>query len=156
MDETPGCLQGAVRASLIFALITIPLGALIVIPQLVGGRNRCGWENRAKLTLRALGSSQLAFQDQNIHHRYGTWNEMIQADFVQRGYTRDNMIDSYSISVWNVGYGPTSSFTIVVVPDTPRDKSRREFSITDDQIVRARTFDQRDNGVPPWRWEPLR
>lgn len=119
---------------------------------------RCGpaYGTRAPLTMRALGSSQLAFQDQNIHHRYGTWKDMLATGYVQPGYTRSNMIDNYSISVWNVGYGPTPSFTIVVVPRNMRDQKLREFSITDDQTVRSRTFEERKNGVPPWRWEPLR
>ncbi|MEO7994092.1 MAG: hypothetical protein ABI743_06805, partial [bacterium] len=44
-------------------------------------------ENRAKLTLRALGSSQLAYQDGNRDHHYGGWGDLLSSNYIQQGYT---------------------------------------------------------------------
>jgi|GEM_PF-4294533 len=151
MTDTPGWLQGSMRLFLILTLIALPIGACMVLPQML--RPRHYWEDRPKITMRMLAASQEGYYGQ--HLRYGTWREMVAADYIQQGYTRDNMIDNYSISVFNVGYRGSGTFTIVVVPDNPKNRKLREYAITEDQTVRMRPFDQGDNGVAPWNWEPL-
>lgn len=84
-------------------------------------------EDRCKNTLRALGSAQLAYQDQNLHNDYGTWLSL-KNGYLNKGYTRSNMIEAYSISVFSVvksGKLPngrydnrSSKFQIITVPNT--------------------------------------
>jgi len=137
---------------------------------------RKAWENRARLTLRALGSSQLAYQDQNLAKNYGSWDNMIEPDYIQRGYSRGNMIDNYSLAVFFADNSASSkarnhfsnsdaSFTVVAVPLNQRNKLRT-FSICDDQTVRVATnfhlniVPNHGNSVPigddPCSWDPLR
>jgi len=88
-------------------------------------------ENRCKLTLRALGSTELAYQDQNLAGNYGTWAALTNPDpklrYIQEGYTRSNIIEFYSIVVFNVTSSSVrpdgrsnndSTFSIVAFPYT--------------------------------------
>ena len=54
------------------------------------------------LTLRALGSSQLAFWDENPEKNYGTWDELVESGYIREGWTRETMIDDYTIAVFEV------------------------------------------------------
>jgi len=169
--------RGFTLLELLVVASIIAIIAAIAIPQLLNAR-RSAWENRAKLTLRALGSSQLAYQDQNLDKNYGNWNAMVATDYVQLGYTRTNMIDNYSLAVFyanpstqvNGITASDSSFTIVAVPRNSRNRLRT-FAICDDQTVRvADTGDfvpvQTGGNGPgatisvtgdlPCVWEPLR
>lgn len=169
--------RGFTLLELLVVASIIAIIAAIAIPQLLNAR-RSAWENRAKLTLRALGSSQLAYQDQNLDKNYGNWNAMVATDYVQLGYTRTNMIDNYSLAVFyanpsaqvNGITASDSSFTIVAVPRNNRNRLRT-FAICDDQTVRvADTGDtvpvQTGGNGPgssisvtgdvPCVWEPLR
>ncbi|MCG3150908.1 MAG: hypothetical protein GEEBNDBF_00174 [bacterium] len=130
-------------------------------------------ENRAKLTLRALGSSQLAYQDQNLNRHYGSYAALVAHDYIQHGYTRRNLINLYSLAVFyasparmvNGQLGEPSRFTIVALPQAP-GLGLRTFSISEDQTVRVATdfslniVPNRGNNVPtgddPRHWEPLR
>ena len=58
------------------------------------------WENRCWLALRSLGSTQLAYMDSNRAHNYGTWQSLLDNRYMQQGYSRTNMIDNYSICVF--------------------------------------------------------
>ena len=120
----------SILSSIFLSIITFLLGCFIlaiVIPQCFV-YHRHAWENRCKLTLRALGSSQTAFAEKN-YGNYGNWQELTDADYIQEGYNRTNMIDNYSITVfertkatlYDLAEGTTnSSFTIIAVPRSGR------------------------------------
>ncbi|MCD6216247.1 hypothetical protein J7L05_00120 [bacterium] len=120
----------SIFSSIVISGITLILGCIIlaiVIPQTLSF-SREAWENRCKLTLRALGSSQTAFAEKN-NGNYGNWLELTDADYIQEGYNRTNMIDNYSITVFEIkkatlcdlAEGTTkSSFTIIAVPRSGR------------------------------------
>jgi hypothetical protein len=81
-----------------------------------------------RLTLRALGSTQLSYQELNSHSDFGTYWALENTGFIEKGYTRANLIENYSISVFNARisdklpdgtYKPKSSkFQIIAVPKT--------------------------------------
>jgi hypothetical protein len=127
------------------------------------------WENHAKLTLRSLGSSQLAFADA-YDGNYGTWEELQQKEFIQKGYTRTNIIDNYSLVAFDRAKmvkdkeGKVlvpSSFTMIALPRSQKNKLRT-FALGDDQTPRvwvgdASSFDPLNARLHDFElWEPLR
>jgi len=113
-------------------------------PEMLLNSRRSAWENRCRLTLRALGSTELAYQDQNKNHDYGTWEELIDPrnNFIQQGYTRETLIDNYAIVIFDVKKSTLnekgesngdSTFMIVAEPRSPRN-NLRTFAIDQDQI----------------------
>lgn len=84
--------------------------------------------NICRLTLRALGSTQLSYQSLNSHADFGTFWALEDTGFIEKGYTRENLIENYSISVFNAltssklpdgSYKSKSSqFQIIAVPHT--------------------------------------
>lgn len=135
--------------------------------------HRVKLEQRAQLTLRALGSSQLAYQQQNRDQNYGSFEQMVATDYIQHGYTRRNIINYYSLAVFYAHPGKRvngqlevpSRFTIIALPQAP-GLGLRTFSISEDQTVRVATdfhlniVPNRGNEAPtgddPRHWEPLR
>ena len=100
-------------------------------------------ENCCRLTLRALGSTELAYQDQNGQGNYGSWANLIdpELNYIQQGFTRSDIINFYSIAVFNVTLSvkgndgkiqKPSTFQIVALPYSQR-KGLRTFAIDDNQ-----------------------
>lgn len=167
--------RGFTLLELLVVASIIAIIAAIAIPQLLNAR-RSAWENRAKLSLRALGSSQLAYADQTLMKGYASCGNMCEVGYVQRGFSRNNLIANYSISVWSCTPPTTTSgvsavdstFTLVATPRNNRNKLRT-FSICDDQTLRVATDYMLDiNPNPdgqqalitpnydPCSWEPMR
>lgn len=85
------------------------------------------------MTLRALGSMQLAFADEH-NGNFGNWQELTNEEYIQEGYSRANMIDNYSITVFERTRATLSdlaedtakpSFTIIAVPGNFRHKQTK-------------------------------
>ena len=101
------------------------------------------WEDKCKLTLRALGSCQLAYMDSNLKKDFGSWYSLAKNDYIMQGYTRSNIIDNYSIAMFQAMLSSwksdkrvsNSSFTIVAVPRSQK-WGLRTFGISDDQVPR--------------------
>jgi hypothetical protein len=162
--------QGPTRYLKIFGLALVLVVTLIVIYgcwNLLEAR-RSAWENRCKITLRSLGSAQLSFF-YGHNEEYGTWDELMKEDFVQKGDDQLNYIDNYEIMVFDVqksiknSYGTVteSSFTIVAVPRNPRN-GLRTFALGTAQSLRhwvgkSEEFDIAHMGLEnPSHWEPLK
>lgn len=151
---------------IIWILLFIPLKN--VIDDAMRPR-RSAWENRSKLTLRALGSSELAFAKEN-DNEFGTWDEMTKAEFIQIGYSRTNMIDNYSLIVFEISKSTRdddnnilvpSTFTMIAIPRSQKNRLRT-FAFGDDQTPRIwvgskDAFDPENIALRDIKlWEPLR
>jgi hypothetical protein len=125
---------------------------------------RPAYEQRCKGTLRSIGSSEQAFSGNEGEGMYGSFEELKESQYIAESYTRDNMIDRYSLS-WSVhneviapGYGYPgiiNTFTIIAYPDTGSPKYLHTFAVTEDQIVRQYT-PENDNEIGSVKtWDPI-
>lgn len=99
-------------------------------------------ERGCRLYLRALGSTQLSYMDNNNMRNYGSWELLVQSGYVDddERYSRSNIIEEYSISVFaakvselNVRIS-NSKFTIIAQPDI-KDSDLSILGITEFQDV---------------------
>jgi len=117
----------------------------VIIPSLcdkeiIFGTNKI--EDRTILTLYALGSSELAFKDTSKDGNYGSIEEMTKEDFIQKGYDENNLIDDYTLAVFDAAPSRTlpdgtieeSTFIIIAVPND-RNSNLRIFAIDQEQII---------------------
>lgn len=160
--------KGFTLLELIIIVVIIGIIAAIAIPQLLSAR-RSAWENRCKLTLRAIGSAQLTYIETTIENTYGTFEALLETDNIASGYTKGSLIDNYSIIVFDVD-PPTmtfgglpaydSTFTVIVVPRSQRNRLRT-FGINTTQTLRvfvgnesdfASSFGLKDANL----WQPVR
>lgn len=160
--------HGFTLLELLIIAAIVAIIAAIAIPQLLKAR-RSAWENRCKLTMRAIGSAQLAYFESTIEGTYGTFEALMSTQLLQPGYSRSTMIDNYSIMLWDVD-PPTmsfgglpaydSTFTIIAVPRSQRNRLRT-FGICDDQTLRVYVgrpefFDNSFGLKNPQLWSTLR
>jgi len=128
-------------------------------------------ESRAKSTLRAYGETELAYQYTNNDHYYGSWENLVETEYIARGYSGGNIIEGYS--VWTAAFNPLRlaaegdgygcTFTAVAFPRITRPPGYLStFAIREDQVLRA--F-RPGYGINAWgangdygtrTWEPVR
>lgn len=117
----------------------------VVIPSLCNkdvilGPNKI--ENKCICTLLALGSSEEALKRSNNKGNYGSIEEMTKEEFIQEGYDENNLIDDYTIAVFNAepskvlqdGTIEESTFLIIAVPND-KDSGLRIFAIDQEQMI---------------------
>jgi hypothetical protein len=156
-----------IAASALISLCMFPSCTESSLPQLQNAR-RGSWENRCKLTLRALGSSQLAFQYGN-KGSYGSFEELQKQEYIQPNYTIDNIIDHYRIITFDVTpperdgdeIVKESTFRIIAIPINQKNHLRT-FGICEDQTPRV-WVGEPDEFNPQSldftnvdKWEPIR
>ena len=147
-----------------FIMLIAILCFIVIIPSILCTR-RSAWENRCKLTLRALGATQLAYKENYARRDYVAWH-----DFPESGYTKENLIDKYKIIIYDTKPSTLnekgesnndSTFTIVAIPRKQR-KELRTFAINDDQfpLVWIGEESEWEKGKESLRdkslWQPLR
>ena len=155
----------AILACLLLSLISY----LIKAPTIIHVRN-ASHENVCKLTLKALGCSLKAFRDDQVDKNFGTWEELVEEEYIIEGYTTENIIDKYTIVVFDVKKSTLdeegnsindSTFTMVAVPRNQKNRLRT-FALSDDQTPRVwvgnadewSTEDVQLHNID--MWEPLR
>lgn len=117
----------------------------VIIPSLcdkeiIFGPNKI--EDKSILTLYALGSSELALKDTSKDGNYGSIEEMTKEEFIQKGYDANNLIDDYTLAVFDATPSRTlpdgtieeSTFLIIAVPND-RNSNLRIFAIDQEQII---------------------
>ncbi len=124
--------KGFTLLELLIIAAIIGIIVAIAIPQLLNAR-RSAWENRCKLTLRSIGSAQLTYIDTTQENTYGTFQALLDTNSMPAGYTRTNLIDNYSLIVFDVD-PPTmsfrgcpaydSTFTIIAIPRSQKNRLR--------------------------------
>lgn len=140
--------KGFTLLELLVVAAIIAIIAAIAIPSLLNAR-RAAWMSRAKGSLRAFGSSQLAYQGTNNYKFYGSFGSLKDNLYIAEGYSLGNMIENYSVT-WTISnpYSGTqgdvgkggignNQFTIVAYPRDSRQGFLLTFGVTEDQVVRV-------------------
>lgn len=158
---------GLVIAS--FLSVILAFSSLGCIPQLLNAK-RSAWESRAKATLRSYGETELAYQNTNFDRHWGTWDALIETEYIAQGYSSGNIIENYSLwtsvdnhTHWAGGPG-YCTFTVVAFPRrTSPPGYLSTFAIREDELIRVYRPDT--PGVNAWgedgdfgarTWEPIR
>jgi prepilin-type N-terminal cleavage/methylation domain-containing protein len=154
--------KGFTLLELLVVAAIIAIIAAIAIPQLLNAR-RAAWESRAKSTLRAIGSSQLAYQGTNNDKLYGSFDALKDDRYISEGYTLGNMIENYSMS-WaasnpsvemkEAGIG-NNKFTVVAYPRDTRPGFLNTFAVSEDQTVRVFRPDHGNKFESVTSWDPI-
>ena len=97
-------------------------------------------EQGAYEQLRLIGSAQLAYSDANLNRDYGSFHQLVAAQFLPAEATRESLIPEYTLATFSYfsdhGYGCYSSSTFTVIA-LPRRLGLRTFAICDDQTLRV-------------------
>jgi hypothetical protein len=159
-NPSGGSTAGMISIMLVLGFINI-LGTVSFL-----GARRAPWQSRAKGTLRSIGSSQLAYKDINVEHRYGSFDVLQEHGYIAEGYTPESMVENYLLT-WEVNNLSTvspegiielvSTFTVIAYPRDTRQGFLNTFCVTEDQVVRV--------FVPPpdgdnifeaiYHWDPI-
>ena len=142
--------RGFTLLELLVVASIIAIIAAIAIPQLLNAK-RSAWESRAKTTLRAYGETQLAYQNTNNDHHWGSWQALKDTEYLAKGFNRANIIENYS--VWTNTYNPSdmtstsglggtgvgdNTFTVVAFPRTTKPAGYlATFIIREDEVLRV-------------------
>jgi hypothetical protein len=122
------------------------------------------WESRAKGTLRSIGSSELSYQSGNMQKNYGTFQALVRSQDIARGYTKSNMIESYSMT-WSVFSSPIpqnvavtgepiKAFTVIAWPARGYGYLHT-FAITEDMVVREYNPSDHSRLDSVKTWDPI-
>ncbi len=156
--------------------LIIPILLTLTIAGCYMGRGPV-WESRAKGTLRAFGSSQLAYQGTNDDHSFGTCEDLQRSLNIAPGYGRNTMIENY-MTEWTAyasepvieeeddgeiefadrmdvepdEHEPYDRFTIIA---RPRDEKYHTYGITEDQVVRVFNPDNGNDPDDVKTWDPI-
>ena len=140
--------RGFTLLELLVVASIIAIIAAIAIPSLLNAK-RSAWESRAKVTIRSYGETQLAYQNTNNDHHWGSWQALKDTDYLARGYHRVNIIENYSLYTntvnvsdldsLNFGTGISdNTFTVVGFPRTTTPPGYlATFAIREDQVLRV-------------------
>jgi len=158
--------KGFTLLELLVVAAIIAIIAAIAIPSLLNAR-RAAWQSRAKVTLRSIGSSQLAYQGTNNNKFYGTFEALQNDLYIADGYNLGNMIENYSMS-WeasnpyqgtggnvNTGGIGNNKFTVVAYPRDTRPGFLLTFGVTEDQVVRVFNPDNGNTFESLTSWDPI-
>ena len=103
-------------------------------PCLLNAR-QSAYENRCKLTLRALSTAEKAWFDKK--GSYGTYEELLKENYITPEWLRDSLNDNYSFIIFDVNKNKKApSFTIIAIPRT-RQNRLRTFAICEDENPRV-------------------
>jgi len=166
--------KGFTLLELLVVASIIAIIAAIAIPQLLNAK-RSAWESRAKSTLRAYGETQLAYQNTNNDHDWGSWLALKATEYLASGYNQANIIENYSVwtsvtntanlsGMYGLGGGVTdNTFTAIAFPRTTKPAGYlATFIIREDEVLRVY---RPGTGVNAWgaggdfggrTWEPIR
>jgi type II secretory pathway pseudopilin PulG len=160
-------------AACAFAIVFIV--AAIFLPGLLNIK-RIPEEIRAKAVLRLLGEAELAYRAANKARAWGSWDDLVEAGYMNENYTLDNIIDEYTLwlsvdnpslsagkrsAIWG---GLFNTFTIVAFPrKTAPPGYMSTFAISEDLVLRV--YRPETPGAKAWgedddfgarTWEPIR
>jgi hypothetical protein len=134
---------------------------VVMLFMLVHERTRPGINhNRAKGTLRSTGMAQQAYMENSGNKVYGSFEALLDGQYIAEGYTLGNMIQHYSLTweVYNLstvaGEPGINRFTVIAYPRDTRLEFLNTFCVTDDQVVRE--YNPRNNEFEAiYHWDPI-
>jgi len=137
---------------------------------------RTKWWPRAKSVVRNYAETQIAYSNQHENGFFGTWDELKETDYLAEGYTKENIIELYTL--WtsvnnyssldesgNMSYNrELNTFTVVAFPnETGSGKRLKTYAIREDMVLRV--YNPHRRNAKAWgedgdygcrTWEPIR